>query len=116
MAIEWSKVQTNVVSTVIVSIVIGALIIVWRGATSVDDKVEKGIKAISETQAVLGPKVDRLESRVEQIIELLRESDPSSAKVRRRDLEPLREPHESRLPVEQMIQRRLRDSELQSKK
>jgi len=44
--IDWSKVQTNVISTVLIGIVAGALAIVWKGATSVDDKVNASAEAL----------------------------------------------------------------------
>jgi hypothetical protein len=38
--IEWSKVVTQAVTTVVVATFMGACFIVWRGATSVDAKVK----------------------------------------------------------------------------
>ena len=123
MRIEWSKVWTNAVSAVVVAIVLGACAIVWRGATSVDDKIEKAFeeaevahKALVETQSVLGPKVDRLEMRVDEIVELLKEQDPGVAKIHRKGLAPIRDPREPRIPAQQIIQGRVRDWESTRKK
>ena len=41
MAIEWDKVVTQAVSTIVTAAFVGACVIVWRGATTVDAKVQK---------------------------------------------------------------------------
>jgi hypothetical protein len=37
---EWNKIVTNAISALVVAVFLGAATIVWRGATSVDDKVQ----------------------------------------------------------------------------
>jgi len=41
MKIDFEKIINQTITTLVVSIVIGAAVITWRGATSVDDKVKK---------------------------------------------------------------------------
>jgi len=38
--IEWNKIVTNAISALVVAVFLGASTIVWKGATSVDDKVQ----------------------------------------------------------------------------
>ena len=40
MKIEWDKVITQAITTLVVAIFLGAATIVWKGATSVDTKVQ----------------------------------------------------------------------------
>lgn len=40
MKIEFEKIVTNAVSAVVVSVVLGAAAIIWKGATTVDEKVQ----------------------------------------------------------------------------
>ena len=40
MNMEWNKIVTNAISALVVAVFLGAATIVWRGATSVDDKVQ----------------------------------------------------------------------------
>jgi hypothetical protein len=40
MSIEWNKIATNAISALVVTVFLGAATIVWKGATSVDSKVQ----------------------------------------------------------------------------
>lgn len=40
MSIEWNKIVSNAISALVVAVFLGAATIVWKGATSVDDKVQ----------------------------------------------------------------------------
>ena len=40
MTIEWNKIVTNAISALVVTTFLGAATIVWKGATSVDTKVQ----------------------------------------------------------------------------
>jgi len=40
MTIEWNKIATNAISALVVTVFLGAATIVWKGATSVDTKVQ----------------------------------------------------------------------------
>jgi len=75
MAIEWNKVQTNAVSAVIVSIVVGACAIVWNGIVTMDDRIETNTSDVRGTvtqltagQEVLGGKVDGMEKVLAEAI------------------------------------------------
>lgn len=41
MKIEFDKVMTNAVSALVVTVILGAAAIMWRGATTVDSKVQQ---------------------------------------------------------------------------
>jgi len=41
MKIDWEKVVTQAITTLVVAVFMGAAVIVWRGATSVDTKVQQ---------------------------------------------------------------------------
>jgi hypothetical protein len=41
---DWDKIVSSAVSTLIGALVVGASIIVWNGATSVDDKIEAALE------------------------------------------------------------------------
>ena len=73
MKIDWNKIVTGAIGTLISAIVLGACIIVWRGATTVQEKVKESenkqqiiIKTISESVEDLAGKVDRLTEAFEK--------------------------------------------------
>lgn len=51
MTIEWNKIVTNAVSALMISVFLGATTIVWKGATSVDDKVQPNVSRRLSSQA-----------------------------------------------------------------
>lgn len=55
--IEWPKIVTNAVSAVVVMVFVGACTIVWRGATSVDSKV-------NDTKATLQQLITQLSDKL----------------------------------------------------
>jgi len=57
LSINWGKVQTNVISMVIISIIASALTVVWKGATTVDDKINASVAYMKEAVDVLQKEV-----------------------------------------------------------
>lgn len=49
MKINWEQIVTNTISALITGVFIGACLIVWNGATSVDKKVTDATKTLEET-------------------------------------------------------------------
>ena len=60
MKLEWDKIVSNAVSTIVTMIVVGAGVIIWKGATTVDDKV-------NDATAVLKEQADYMQKAVEVI-------------------------------------------------
>jgi len=79
---DWKKITETAVQALIVSIVLGACTIVWKGATTVSDKVnasEKGLKAtinvVDGAVADLNKRVQNTENKLDEIIKLLNKED-----------------------------------------
>jgi len=82
MAIEWSKVQTNAVSAVIVAIVLGACAIVWNGIMTMDTRIETNTSDVRDTvthlkagQVVLGGDVDEIKQTLSKMVGILNRCD-----------------------------------------
>lgn len=52
-AINWNSVVTNAVSTLVAAVFVGAAIIVWDAATTIDTKIEAATNNIGKTQGKL---------------------------------------------------------------
>jgi hypothetical protein len=78
MSIDWEKIQTNVISAIIIAIVAGAGAIVWKGATTVDNKVDNATMALRETTDQLQDQANYMTGIVEivqQEVFILREQN-----------------------------------------
>jgi uncharacterized coiled-coil protein SlyX len=63
--INWKKIIENVISYLVTSVFVGACVIVWRGATTVDERVgktEKNFQALIEN---LSTKLSSYETQLE---------------------------------------------------
>jgi hypothetical protein len=49
MKIEWEKILTNAISALVTMIFVGACVVVWQGATTVDTKVQKATENTKST-------------------------------------------------------------------
>lgn len=49
MKIEWDKIITNAISSLVTMAFIGAALIVWKGATTVDTKVTEATSSLKQT-------------------------------------------------------------------
>ncbi len=95
MKIDYGKIVTNALSALVATVFVGAAIIVWNAATSIDTRIEEanaGIKeqqgSIKATQETLIPevadirmKVYDIENQLKSITQILAETEPTSRKV-----------------------------------
>ena len=72
MKLELEKVAGTVVSAVVTAMVIGAAAIVWKGATTVDDKVNQATHDLSVQAAYTTEAVDMLETEVLELKKLVK--------------------------------------------
>lgn len=67
MNISWEKIVNGTLQTLITTIIIGAAIIVWNGATSVDKKVTAATSSLQQTIDYTKKAVELLETELVQI-------------------------------------------------
>ena len=97
MKLELEKIAGTAVSAVITAMVIGAAAIVWKGATTVDDKVNQATHDLSVQAAYITEAVDMLEAEVLELKKLVKSlADHQEAYH-----------HNIEVPQEQFIQRQL---------
>ena len=97
MKLELEKVAGTVVSAVVTAMVIGAAAIVWKGATTVDDKVNRATDDLSIQATYITEAVDMLEAEVLELKKLVK-SLAEHQKEFHQEIE---------IPQEQFIQRQL---------
>ena len=51
--INWNSVVTNAVSTLVAAVFVGAAVIVWNAATTIDERIENATEALKSTQTKL---------------------------------------------------------------
>jgi hypothetical protein len=95
MKIDYGKIVTNALSALVATVFVGAAVIVWNAATSIDIRIEEanaGMKeqqsSIKATQETLIPevadirmKVYDIENQLKSITQILAETEPTSRKV-----------------------------------
>jgi len=97
MKLELDKIVGTAVSAVVTAMVIGAAAIVWKGATTVDDKVNQATHDLSIQAAYITEAVDMLEAEVLELKKLVKSlADHQEAYH-----------HSIEVPQEQFIQRQL---------
>ena len=97
MKLELEKVAGTVVSAVVTAMVIGAAAIVWRGATTVDAKVNQATDDLSLQAAYITQAVDMLEAEVLEVKIIVKDLAAHQKEFHR----------EIEIPEEQFIQRQL---------
>jgi len=97
MKLELEKVAGTVVSAVVTAMVIGAAAIVWKGATTVDDKVNQATQDLSIQAAYITEAVDMLETEVLELKKLVKSLADHQKEYH----------HAIEIPQEQFIQRQL---------
>ena len=97
MKLELEKVAGTVVSAVVTAMVIGAAAIVWKGATTVDDKVNQATHDLSVQAAYITEAVDMLETEVRELKTIVK-SLADHQEAYHQEIE---------VPQEQFIQRQL---------
>jgi len=97
MKLELEKVAGTVVSAVVTAMVIGAAAIVWKGATTVDDKVNQATEDLSVQATYITEAVDMLEAEVLELKKLVKALAEHQKEFH----------HEIEIPQEQFIQSQL---------
>jgi hypothetical protein len=69
MKIKWEKIVNNAISTLIATVFVGAAIIVWNGATSVDKKVTAAKITLEQTIDYTKKAVELVQSELVKIKE-----------------------------------------------
>jgi hypothetical protein len=57
---DWDKILNSAVSTLVGALICGAALIVWQGATSVDDKIEVALAKQKDQNSVIQEQFDAL--------------------------------------------------------
>ena len=97
MKLELEKIIGTAVSAVVTAMVIGAAAIVWKGATTVDAKVNQATEDLSLQAAYITQAVDMLEAEVLELKTIVKSLADHQEAFH----------HEIEIPEEQFIQRRL---------
>ena len=97
MKLELEKIVGTAVSAVVTAMVIGAAAIVWRGATTVDAKVNQATHDLSIQATYITEAVDMLETEVLELKKLVKALADHQKEFHR----------EIEIPQEQFIQRQL---------
>jgi len=75
MKLDWNKVVSNAVTVLVASVFLGAAMQLWRGVESIDSRIDANLTDIVATQSVLGPKVDHIEKKIEEILSHVEHGD-----------------------------------------
>mgnify|MGYP005816652907 CR=1 len=97
MKLELEKIAGTVVTSVVTAMVIGAAAIVWKGATTVDDKVNQATHDLSIQAEYITEAVDMLETEVLELKQLVKSLADHQKEYQ----------HNIEVPQEQFIQRQL---------
>ena len=110
MSVSWSRIQENVISAVIIGIVAGAGAIVWKGATTVDEKVNDANAGLEQQTTALQEQADYIKKAIGLLEREARESKRRDDEIiqalneLREEKEALKSPE---IPEEDFIQREL---------
>ena len=97
MKLELEKIAGTVVSAVVTAMVIGAAAIVWKGETTVDDKVNRATEELSVQSEYITDAVVMLEAEVLELKQLVKALADHQKEY----------DHNIEVPQEQFIQRQL---------
>ena len=74
MSIDFGKIVTNALSTLVAAVFVGAAAIVWQAATSVDDRINEANRdiikqqsALKATQETIVPELASMKSTIEDL-------------------------------------------------
>lgn len=84
---EWKTVLTNTVSTALSVVVIGAMAIVWNGATNINNKVDEAIKKVEKNQRDQKLTIDILQETLNEFQDKLELVNLQASVGRREQLE-----------------------------
>ena len=68
MKLEWNKIVSNAVTVLVATVFVGAGTYLWQGVRTIDQRIDKNLSSIRATQNIIAPKVDRLESAIEELL------------------------------------------------
>lgn len=71
LKLEWNSIVSNSVTLLVGSVFLGAALQLWRGVETIDSRIDANLVDIRATQEVLAPKVDKIESRLAEILPLI---------------------------------------------
>jgi hypothetical protein len=88
MNIDYGKIVTNALSALVATVFVGAAVIVWNAATTIDQRIEEANSGLRATQESLIPevadvrtKVYEIENQLRSLNKILSESEPTRDKV-----------------------------------
>lgn len=88
MNIDFGKIVTNALSALVATVFVGAAVIVWNAATTIDERIENANAGMKATQESLIPqvvdikaKVYEIENQLKSINKILAETEPTRGKV-----------------------------------
>ena len=68
MKLEWNKIVSNAVTVLVATVFLGAGTYLWQGVRTIDQRIDKNLSSIRATQNIIAPKVDKLESAVQELL------------------------------------------------
>ena len=68
MKLEWYKIVSNAVTVLVATVFLGAGTYLWQGVRTIDQRIDKNLSSIRATQNIIAPKVDKLESAVQELL------------------------------------------------
>ena len=85
MKLEWNKIISNAVTVLVATVFLGAAAQLWNGVQTIDSRIDSNLGDIKATQAILSPKLDRVEERLTDLMllvdPLLFPADPPGKKT-----------------------------------
>ena len=60
--IDWNSIVTNAVSTLVAAVFVGAAVIVWNSATTINEQIEDATKNVRSNQKELGKSQQKQEA------------------------------------------------------
>lgn len=82
MRLEWNKIVSNAVTVLVATVFMGAALQLWNGVQTIDSRIDENLVELRATQSVLAPKVDSIEQRLSDILELLDKRTPGDVNIK----------------------------------
>ena len=77
MKLEWNKIISNAVTLLVATVFVGAATYLWRGVQTIDQRIDRNLSSIRATQNVMAPKVDQLETAIQELLVRLEDLNSS---------------------------------------
>ncbi len=68
MKLDWNKIVSNAVTVLVATVFVGAGTYLWQGVQTIDQRIDKNLSSIRATQNIIAPKVDKLESAIQELL------------------------------------------------